>query len=65
LFSTCVEPGIGSDCGVFAAPSAPGELEKLAKLGVKRVILPLPTQDEGKILAILDGYAPLISNRPR
>jgi len=53
------------DISVFAAPSAPGELEKLAKLGVKRVILPLPTQEEGKILAILDGYAPLIANRPR
>jgi probable F420-dependent oxidoreductase len=53
------------DISVFAAPSAPGELEKLAKLGVKRVILPLPTQDEAKILGILDGYAPLIANRPR
>jgi probable F420-dependent oxidoreductase len=53
------------DISVFAAPTAPGELEKLAKLGVKRVILPLPTQDEARILAILDGYAPLIANRPR
>ena len=53
------------DISVFAAPTAPGELDKLAKLGVKRVILPLPTQDESKILAILDRYAPLIANRPR
>ncbi|MFI5315004.1 MAG: LLM class F420-dependent oxidoreductase [Myxococcota bacterium] len=53
------------DISVFAAPTAPGELEKLAKLGVRRVILPLPTQDEAKILAILDGYAPLVANRPR
>jgi probable F420-dependent oxidoreductase len=53
------------DISVFAAPTAPGELEKLAKLGVRRVILPLPTQDESKILAILDRYAPLIANRPR
>ena len=53
------------DISVFAAPTAPGELDKLAKLGVKRVILPLPTQEESKILAILDRYAPLIANRPR
>ena len=53
------------DISVFAAPTAPGELDKLAKLGVKRVILPLPTEDESKILAILDRYAPLIANRPR
>jgi probable F420-dependent oxidoreductase len=53
------------DISVFAAPAAPGELDKLAKLGVKRVILPLPTQEESKLLAILDGYAPLIANRPR
>jgi probable F420-dependent oxidoreductase len=53
------------DVSVFAAPTAPGELDKLAKLGVRRVILPLPTQDESKILAILDRYAPLIANRPR
>jgi probable F420-dependent oxidoreductase len=53
------------DISVFAAPTAPGELEKLAKLGVNRVILPLPTQDEAKILSILDRYAPLIANRPR
>jgi len=32
---------------------------------VRRVILPLPTQEESKILAILDRYAPLIANRPR
>jgi len=53
------------DVSVFAAPTAPGELDKLAKLGVRRVILPLPTQEESKILAILDRYAPLIANRPR
>ena len=53
------------DVSVFAAPTAPGELDKLAKLGVRRVILPLPTQDESKILAILDRYAPLVANRPR
>jgi probable F420-dependent oxidoreductase len=53
------------DISVFAAPAAPGELDKLAKLGVRRVILPLPTQEESKLLAILDGYAPLIANRPR
>jgi alkanesulfonate monooxygenase SsuD/methylene tetrahydromethanopterin reductase-like flavin-dependent oxidoreductase (luciferase family) len=53
------------DISVFAAPTAPGELDKLAKLGVKRVILPLPTEEESKILAILDRYAPLIANRPR
>src|SRR5215831_9698230 len=53
------------DVSVFAAPTAPGELDKLAKLGVRRVILPLPTQDESRILAILDRYAPLVANRPR
>jgi probable F420-dependent oxidoreductase len=53
------------DVSVFAAPTAPGELDKLAKLGVRRVILPLPTQEESKVLAILDRYAPLIANRPR
>ncbi|HTO06077.1 MAG TPA: LLM class F420-dependent oxidoreductase [Myxococcota bacterium] len=53
------------DVSVFAAPTAPGELDKLAKLGVRRVILPLPTQEESKILAILDRYAPLVANRPR
>ncbi|HTO51912.1 MAG TPA: LLM class F420-dependent oxidoreductase [Myxococcota bacterium] len=53
------------DISVFAAPTAPGELEKLAKLGVRRVILPLPTQDEARILAILDGYSPLVANRPK
>jgi len=50
---------------VFAAPTAPGELDKLAKLGVRRVILPLPTQDESKILGILDRYAPIVANRRR
>jgi len=53
------------DISMFAAPSAPGELEKLAKQGVGRVILPLPTVDESKILSILDSYTPLIANRPR
>jgi len=53
------------DVSVFAAPTAPGELDKLAKLGVRRVILPLPTQEESKILGILDRYAPLVANRPR
>lgn len=53
------------DVSLFAAPAAPGQLEKLAKQGVKRVILPLPTRDESKVLSILDSYAPLIANRPR
>ena len=53
------------DISLFAAPSAPGELEKLAKQGVGRVILPLPTVEESNILSILDSYAPLIANRPR
>lgn len=53
------------DVSLFAAPAAPGQLEKLSKQGVKRVILPLPTRDESKVLSILDSYAPLIANRPR
>lgn len=53
------------DVSLFAAPAAPGQLEKLAKQCVKRVILPLPTRDESKVLSILDSYAPLIANRPR
>jgi alkanesulfonate monooxygenase SsuD/methylene tetrahydromethanopterin reductase-like flavin-dependent oxidoreductase (luciferase family) len=68
LATACAKRGRDAkklDISVFAAPTAPGELEKLAKLGVKRVILPLPTQDEARILAILDGYAPLVANRPK
>jgi probable F420-dependent oxidoreductase len=53
------------DVSLFAAPANPGELEKLAKQGVRRVILPLPTVEEAKILALLDGYTPLVSGRPR
>ncbi len=53
------------DVSLFAAPAAPGQLDKLAKQGVKRVILPLPTRDESKVLSILDSYAPLVANRPR
>jgi probable F420-dependent oxidoreductase len=53
------------DVSLFAAPANAGELEKLAKQGVRRVILPLPTVDEAQILALLDRYAPLVSGRPR
>ena len=48
-----------------AAARQAHELNKLSKQGVKRVILPLPTRDESKVLSILDSYAPLIANRPR
>jgi probable F420-dependent oxidoreductase len=53
------------DLTVFAAPAVGRELEKLARLGFNRAVLPLPTQDESKILARLDGYASLVANRPR
>jgi alkanesulfonate monooxygenase SsuD/methylene tetrahydromethanopterin reductase-like flavin-dependent oxidoreductase (luciferase family) len=52
------------DLTVFAAPPKAAELEKLADLGFERAVLPLPTQDEAKILARLDGYTSLVANRP-
>ena len=53
------------DISLFAAPTDPSELEKLAKQGVGRVVLPLPTVSEAQILALLDKYAPLVTGRPR
>jgi len=53
------------DLTVFAAPAKQVELEKYAVLGFGRAVLPLPSQDEAKILTRLDGYAALIANRPR
>ena len=53
------------DLTVFAAPPKSIELEKLAELGFNRAVLPLPTQDESKILSRLDGLASIVANRPR
>ena len=46
---------------LFAAPSGQAEIDQLEKIGVDRILLPLPTEDEEKILRRLDGYISLIA----
>jgi len=45
---------------LFAAPADRGEIDRMAKLGIERILFPLPSEEEGKILSRLDGYAPLL-----
>jgi alkanesulfonate monooxygenase SsuD/methylene tetrahydromethanopterin reductase-like flavin-dependent oxidoreductase (luciferase family) len=47
---------------LFAAPSGRAEIDQLEKIGVDRVLLPLPTEDEGRILKRLDRYRSLIAD---
>jgi len=46
---------------LFGSPAGQAEIDQLAKLGVDRVLLPLPTEDEGRILERLDRYQSLIA----
>jgi probable F420-dependent oxidoreductase len=48
---------------VFGAPADPKVLDEYAKIGVERVLLPLPAADESKVLGLLDRYAPLLGGR--
>jgi probable F420-dependent oxidoreductase len=48
---------------VFGAPAEPKALDEYAKIGVERVLLPLPAAEESKVLGLLDRYAPLVGGR--
>ncbi len=59
----CAEAGrdrASIDVTLFAAPGGRQELEALAKLGVGRVVLGLPSEPEAQVLARLDGLAHLL-----
>jgi probable F420-dependent oxidoreductase len=47
---------------LFGSPSGQAEIDQLAKIGIDRVLLPLPTEDESRILKRLDRYQSLIAN---
>jgi probable F420-dependent oxidoreductase len=50
------------DITLFAAPSGRAEIDQLEKLGVGRVLFPLPSEDEASILKRLDRYRTLIGS---
>ena len=59
----CAEAGrdrASIDVTLFAAPGDRQELEALAKLGVGRAVLGLPSEPEAQVLARLDGWAHLV-----
>jgi probable F420-dependent oxidoreductase len=48
------------DVSLITAVSGPEHLAELARKGVSRVILSLPTLPESEALAVLDGYLPIV-----
>jgi probable F420-dependent oxidoreductase len=48
---------------VFGAPPEPKVFDEYTKIGVERVLLPLPAADDSKVLGLLDRYAPLLGGR--
>lgn len=64
LNALCAERGRDRreiDVSVLTAVSSPDELEALARLGVNRVILSLPTLPADEALKVLDDYAPVVA----
>jgi probable F420-dependent oxidoreductase len=50
------------DVTLFAAPANRAQIDHLEKIGVDRILFPLPSEDEAKILTRLDGYQPLLAS---
>lgn len=64
LNALCAERGRDRreiDVSVLTAVSSPDELEALARVGVNRVILSLPTLPVDGALKVLDDYAPVVA----
>ena len=60
----CEETGRDRDTlsvSVIGFVQSPAELEVLARKGIDRVVLGVPTVEESQLLKILDGFAPIVA----